>query len=101
MTIYDIGDRRRLVVTFRDEDGSLADPTAVTFAIREPDDLVTTYVYGTDVELVRDSVGVYHVHWDIAQAGWHHWRFEGAGSVGVAEESRFQVRESLVNEELS
>lgn len=101
MTVYDIGDRRRLEVTFRGEDGNLADPTVVEFSIREPDDVVTTYIYGEDAELVRDTAGVYYVRWDIVAAGWYHWRFQGSGNLGVAEESSFLVRESLVNEELS
>lgn len=101
MNTYDIGDRRRLSATFRDEDSTLVDPTTVTFSLRDPDDFVISYVYGEDSELVRDSTGVYHVDWDIVTAGYHHWRFECTGNIAVAEESRFGVRESLVLDEPS
>jgi hypothetical protein len=101
LNTYDIGDRRRLSAAFRDEDSSLADPTTVTFWLREPDGYVMGYVYGVDAELVRDSLGTYHVDWDITAPGVHHWRFECTGNIAVAEESRFMVRESLVLDEPS
>lgn len=93
---YDIGDRRRLSCEIRDETGQLGDPTTVSFRMYEPDKTVTEYVYGVDDEIYKDSTGHYHVEWDITQAGIHWWRFAGAGSIGVAEETKFTVRKSKV-----
>jgi hypothetical protein len=96
MQVYDIGDRRKLSCEIRNEDGDLADPTVLVFTMREPNDTVTEYEYGLDAELVRDSLGVFHVYWDCALAGFHHWRFEADGEVTVAAESNFAVRRSQV-----
>jgi hypothetical protein len=94
MSTHDVGDRRRLTITVRDEDGVIADPFGVVFRMREPDDTVTVYVYGTDTEVVKDSPGVYHVDWDITLEGLHFWRFETTGDVMAAEETTFTVRRS-------
>lgn len=83
---YDIGDLRRLSVTFSDIDGTEADPTTVTFKMREPDGTETIYAYGTDAELVKDGVGRYHVDWTLTQAGRHVVRWEGTGVVATAEQ---------------
>lgn len=97
MQVYDIGDRRKLSCEIRNENGDLADPTTLVFTMREPDDVVTEYLYGTDAELVRDTLGIYHVYWDCAQSGFHRWRFEADGEITVAEEAGFTVRRSQVS----
>lgn len=96
MQVYDIGDRRKLSCEIRNESGVLTDPTTLVFTMREPDGTITDYLYGTDAELVKDSVGVYHVYWDCALAGIHRWRLEADGAVVVAEEALFNVRRSHV-----
>jgi hypothetical protein len=96
MSSYDIGDRRKLTCEVRDEDGDLADPTALTFTMREPDATLTVYVWQTDAELVRTAVGTFHTYWDCSQAGAHRWRFAATGTVAAAEESAFAVRTSQV-----
>jgi hypothetical protein len=93
---HDIGDRRKLTCEVRDEDGALVDPTALVFTMKTPDATVTSYEYLTDVEVVRDSLGLFHVYWDCAAAGKHYWRFAATGNVGAAEESTFTVRASKV-----
>jgi len=61
------GNRRRYTATFKvpDANGALTDPSTVTFYRRKlGSGLLTdreTYVYGTDVAVVRDSVGVFHI----------------------------------------
>lgn len=96
MTIYDVGDGRRLTATFRDINGQLADPTTVTFRMTTPDGATTEYGYGVDAELVRDSLGVYRVDWTVTQPGRHHYRWAGDGDVVVAEETSFTVRETNI-----
>jgi len=80
----------------RNEAGALADPTDLMFAIKEPGDLVTEYVYGVNVALVKDSTGIYHVYWDCVEPGYHFWRYEATGTITAAEESSFYVRTSRV-----
>jgi hypothetical protein len=96
ITQRDIGDGVRLTGTFTDIAGAAADPTAVTFRMKEPDDTVTVYVYLTDGELVKDSTGVYHVDWTLLQDGDHYWRMEGTGAVIAAAEGYVRVRNSQI-----
>ena len=95
---YDRGDRIRLTATIRDleNDNVLVDPDTLEFTILEPDASTTTYVYGTDAEVIRDSVGVFHVYWDAAQSGLHWARYAASGNVGAAEELGFKVGRSKV-----
>ena len=93
-TTYDIGDTRRLQATFKDINQELTDPTTVTFTMTEPDGIVTTYVKGTDAELVRNSLGVFHVDWPIAKQGRHAWSLAGTGTVAQKEEDEFYVKRS-------
>lgn len=88
---YAIGDRRKLSCEIRDEDGNLADPDTLTFTMYTPDDAVTTYEYGTDTELVRDSVGKFHVYWDCAQSGLHRYTWVSSGSLALVQGSTFLV----------
>lgn len=93
MNAYTLGTQVRLSATFT-VSGTATDPTAVTFKIREPDATVTTYVYGTDAELVKSSTGVYYVDYTTAAEGIHAWRMVGTGTVIAAEEQQFTVRDS-------
>jgi hypothetical protein len=95
MATYDIGDRRKLTCEVRDEDGVLIDPTALVFTMKDPGGLLTSYDLN-DVELVRDSVGLFHTYWDCVLIGKHCWRFAASGNVGAAEEKNFTVRPSTV-----
>ena len=88
---HDIGDRRRLQATFKTVAGVLADPTTVTFNIREPDGTVTTKI-GTSGGLINPSVGVWYYDFTIAQQGRHAWSMAGAGSVITLEEQEFYAR---------
>ena len=93
---YDIGDRRKLTCEIRDENETLVDPTTLVFTMKKPDATLTTYTYGTDAQLVRDSTGLFHVYWDCATAGKYFYRYAATGNVGAAEESTFTVRASKV-----
>lgn len=93
MNTYTLGATPRLRAEFRDADGELADPTAITFKIIEPDEpaTVTEYAYGTDAELVREAEGIYYVDWETRVAGEHCYRFVGTGAVRAVAERHFAV----------
>lgn len=91
MNTYDIGDRPKLTFTFTDEDGAPADPTTVTCKIRKDGEAVTTYVYGTDAEVVKDAVGVYHVDYLLTSSGIYYYRGEGTGAIVAAGERNLRV----------
>lgn len=83
MNSYDQGDRVRLTATFRSY-GVAVDPSALTFRIVGPS-TDTTYTYPTDAQLVKDSVGNYHVDFTIpatgkTAAGRYAYRFTGTGA---------------------
>lgn len=90
---YDVGDEVWLSVAFTYL-GRAADPTAVVFKLKLPDGTLVTYTYGTDVQVVRDAVGSYHVAYPIAQVGTHSYRYEGSGTVKAAAERKFVARAS-------
>lgn len=80
---------------FTDEDGADQDPSVVNFSFYHEDEAApTVYVYGTDNELVKDSVGHYHVNVDGNAVGWWYYRFYSTGTGQAAEEHKFRIRES-------
>lgn len=93
MTInyYKLGQKVRCTVNFK-VNGTLTDPTTVRCKVKDPSGNVTTYVYGTDAELVRESTGVYHVDVVTDEKRQWHFRFEGTGTCTAVEESSFGVR---------
>jgi hypothetical protein len=90
---YDIGDAIRCSVEFK-ANSVLTDPSVVTFKLKNPAGTETTYVYGTDAQLVRDSTGAYHVDVDISSAGIYYYRFVGSGTLKAASESKFSIKPS-------
>lgn len=93
---YDIGDKVRTSFVIKDADGNLADPTTVRCKYKDPEGTVTTKLYGTDSEVVRDSVGNYHLDFIVTSAGFWHWRWESehVGSPHGADEGTVRVRSS-------
>lgn len=80
----DIGDRVRIAVAFRDSSGFFGDPTTITYRNKNITlGTVTEYIFGVNVELVKDSTGNYHVDWTYPSAGvWVH-QMKGAGAIGA------------------
>src|SRR5262245_15769254 len=94
MNVYDAGDVVRIKVTFTDLAGTPIDPGGVIARVKTPLGVKTTYTYGVDVALVKDSVGNYHIDIEPAIQGIWKYRWEGTISNKGAEESSFQIRES-------
>ena len=90
---YDIGSLVRISATFTLASG-VEDPSTITAKVKLPNGTTTTYVYGTDGALVRDSKGVYHVDWSVTAAGVHQYRFVGTGTAQGAASGSFLARES-------
>lgn len=90
---HDLGDLVRVEATFTDSVlGTAVDPDVVKLSVKSPDDVVTTYVYLTDAEIVKDAVGEYHADIDVDQAGDWFYRWWSTGDGQAAEEKRFKVR---------
>jgi hypothetical protein len=90
---YDKGDLVRCRATFRDpeDNDAYVDPAVVKFKFKTPAGATTTYTYGTDVQLVKDSTGKYHVDVDANAAGQWSYRFEATGALQAAQEGVFTV----------
>ncbi len=95
---YDVGDLIRLSGIFYDEDGDPIDPTTITLKVKDLAGTTTTYVYGTDPEVVKDRVGHYHADITIDGAGDGFWyyRWESTGTAVTAEEGKFLIKEKNV-----
>lgn len=90
---YDVGDLIRCSITIKVSD-TLTNPTTLKFKVKNPAGTITTYTYGTDAELVRDSTGAYHIDISATQAGTYRYRWESTGTAAGAEEGAFVVNES-------
>lgn len=96
ISVFQVGDKARLSAAFTDAAGTAADPGGVQFKLKSPSGAVTTYVYGTDAEVVKDSTGNYHVDWLIAAAGRHYYGFYGITSGQAVAEGEFRAQPSRV-----
>lgn len=96
MNQYYVGDSVRVSTStvFQDSGATPADPDVVTGKFKDPSGNVTTYVYGTDAELVKDGTGNYHFDIDIDEAGVWWYRIAGETSAGLlrgADEGAFEA----------
>lgn len=95
--IYTVGDTVRCTGTLKTSTGIKEDTTGtVTFKVKSPAGVVTTYVYGVDAELVRGAMGVYYVDVDAAAWGVWNYGFVSTGSAKAAQESYFEARKGEV-----
>jgi len=80
---------------FKNAAGALADPTTVTLkwgyasSATAQATSVTTWLYGTDSQVVKDGTGVYHADIPVTRAGIHRFRWVGTGAVAAASEGSF------------
>jgi hypothetical protein len=89
MRSYLIGNAVRTTVRFRTPTGSPVDPSTVTLHVKDPALVVTDHVYGIDMNVIKESTGVYHFDVALDQAGEWHCRWEGTGSNMAANEHQF------------
>ena len=83
------GDVRRLSTTITNILDVVGDPTTLVFAMNTPDGTVTTYTWQTDVALVKESAGVFHVDWPVTQVGTHRYSFVSTGVNAAYSEDSF------------
>lgn len=97
MNLYDVGDQTRISSAFVNLAGAAIDPTTVIFKFRSPSAVVTTsYVYGVDGAVIKDSVGNYHVDLALTEAGYWSYRWESTGVGQAAGEQRLLVRPASI-----
>lgn len=84
-------------LTIKNMQSVLADPSALRLKLRDPDDVITTYVFGVDDEVVKDSVGSYHADLVMSKSGRWAYRWESDAPNAGADEGLIQVNKSIVN----
>lgn len=75
-----VDDTKRIAINFQDDDGNDVDPDGLTFKWMSPRGTVTTYVYGTDAQVIRLTTGDYHVDVTPDESGRWRWRWISTGS---------------------
>ena len=81
LTGVDRDDLVRATATFANSAGTATDPTTVTVYVKNPAGTLSTYIYGTDAEVVKSATGIFYIDVDCNKAGEWHVRFKGTGAV--------------------
>ena len=71
------------------------DPVTVECHISDPDGTKTSYVYGTDDELVRDETGLYHLELTPESVGEWTFRWETTSPDTACRDRTFTVVETI------
>lgn len=90
---YDEGDTVRTTATFK-VGGVLTDPSTLVLKYKTPAGVITTKTFGTDAEVVKDSVGVYHFDLTLSAQGDWWYRWQSTGTAAGVKERRVYVRPS-------
>jgi hypothetical protein len=93
---YDSGDTARISTSISDIDGNAADPGTLVFRMMRPNGNEFSYEYVAESgSIVREEKGKYYVDIPLNEVGDWPYRWEGSGSVGVAEEGALTVHGSV------
>ena len=88
MNIYDVGDKIRISGSFT-ASGVLSDPASVVFKLYNRKVLIETHTYGISADLIKDSVGNYHIDYVIPVLGNYSYDFIGSGTIDASETGFF------------
>lgn len=93
MNNYTLGQSPKLQATFRDDAGTLTDPTTVVFKVRTPGGVETTYTSADGV--ANDSPGVWSYQLaPLDEAGTWAYRVVGTGALDAAGEAQLFAERS-------
>jgi hypothetical protein len=93
MAQFDLGDLVQVDADFTTQaTGAVIDPTTVSVSVLDPDRKLTTYVYVTDVEVVKDATGSYYLRINANKAGRWYYRWFSTGTGQAAGERSFTVK---------
>ena len=85
----------RIGAHFEDDGGTDIDPTTVTFRLMSPQGVETSYVYGTDAEVVKIDTGDFYAEVTPDESGRWFWRWQTTGTnKTLAFEGNFLVQYS-------
>lgn len=83
-----------LTATFRDMNGALIDPTAITLKILQGGGSIQTFAY--PATLTRLSIGVYQKEFDPPSAGNFTYQWKGTGTCEAMDEATFTITEAAL-----
>ena len=87
----------RLSAEFTDQAGSPVDPATVSVSVQPPRGATPlAYRYGTDIEVVKDSTGNYHVDVLLDKSGIWWYRWQGTDTDQIAAEQSLVVAGSQI-----
>lgn len=89
-----VGEVARLPLTVTDANGLPTDPVALRIKIKNPSGAVTTTTYGASPDVVKDSVGAYHLDLVLTVPGTWYFRWETDAPAAGAVEGALQVGRS-------
>jgi len=91
--IFTVGDTTRVSGAWADtaNNNTPVDPSSVLFSVTSPDNVVVSYEYGVNPELIRESTGVYAVDILLNQAGTWSYHFWSTGDGASDEVTSFLV----------
>ena len=95
---FDIGDIVKVKNELRNEDGDLFNPNVLSVTVKKPDMSVETFVYGTDVEVVRSETGKHFIRVSVDQSGEWVIRWFSTGDGQASQEDTLEVRELVAAE---
>lgn len=83
---YDKGDSVDLTAVVTNKLGAATDPTNLMFRYEHPGppSAVVSKTWPTDPEVVKDSVGNFHISIDLLEAGTWRWYAKATGAVKAA-----------------
>lgn len=90
-----IGQGIKISLEFHDSNGSLIDPAVPNVSVLKPSGVHPTYTYPAAPELVRDSVGKYHLNITVDVAG--DWFVRGWATGGITVSSQISFRGLAIN----
>ena len=86
-----LGDAIRITAAFS-VDGTPTDPTTLAIQLRDPAGALIDYVFGEDVEIVRESAGTFHLDLIPSLIGLHRYIVTGTGDAQKIGRSAFRVK---------
>ena len=92
--VYDVGDLVKVIGSFKNSSGVLADPEHVFFSVIDPSDTKTDYTFGVDSVVTHIGTGTYQMQFSATKSGDWYIRGFSTGTGQAAQEIKVSVRGS-------
>lgn len=72
------------------------DPTTIVLKFKNPTGTITTWTFGTDNQVVKESLGTYRADINANVGGTWLFRWEGTGAAQAADQGTFDVTAATI-----